>query len=119
LLRSSDTPNDPKITRLSKVIGSDIYAEAKDSSNPHYLDDIMLLGIASVEELESSVYYLDNMRTARWTYSPSSSTPRVIIKDKPFALTSGKSAIDRLSREPSNLGFTIFGMDAIRLDDKI
>jgi hypothetical protein len=119
LLGSSDTPNDPKITRLSKVIGSDIYAEAKDSSNPHYLDDIMLLGTASVEELESGVYYLDDMRTARWTYSPSSSAPRVVIKDKPFALTSGKSATDGLSREPSNLGFTIFGMDAIGLDDKI
>ncbi|KAJ5159362.1 uncharacterized protein N7482_006366 [Penicillium canariense] len=119
LLGSSDTPNDPKITRLSKVIGSHIYAEAKDSSNPHYLDDIMLLGKASVEKLESGVYYLDDMRTARWTYSPRSTAERVVIKDKPFALTSGESATDGLSREPSNLGFTIFGMDAIGLDDKI
>lgn len=119
LLGSSDTPNDSKSTRLSKVIGSHICAEAKDSSNPHYLDDIMLLGTASVEKLESGLYYLDDMRTARWTYSPRSTAERVVVKDKPFALTSGESATDGLSREPSNLGFTIFGMDAIGLDDKI
>ncbi|OKO96879.1 hypothetical protein PENSUB_10433 [Penicillium subrubescens] len=79
----------------------------------------MLLGTTSVEKLESGVYYLDDMRTARWTYSPRSSAGRVVIKDKPFALTSGQSATDGLRREPSNLGFTIFGMDAIGLDDKI
>ena len=119
LIGSSDGPNDSKVTRLSEVVRSQIYAEAKDSSNPHYLDDIMLLGTARVEKLESSVYYLDDMRTARWTYSPRSTAERVVIKDKPFALTTGERGTDGIPREPSNLGFTIFGMDAIGLDDKI
>ncbi|KAJ5542853.1 hypothetical protein N7535_005276 [Penicillium sp. DV-2018c] len=119
LVGSSDTPNDLKVTRLSKVIRPHIYAEAKDSPNPHYLTDIMLLGPANVQELDSDVHSLRGMPTAKLTYSPRSSAMRMVIKDKPFALASGQSATDGLSREPSYLGFTIFGMDVIGLDDKI
>ncbi|KAJ5962012.1 hypothetical protein N7501_006953 [Penicillium viridicatum] len=119
LTRSSNGPDDSKVTRLSEVIRSQIYAEAKDSPNPHYLHDINLLGAARVEKLEADMYYMDDMRTARWMYSPRSTAQRVVIKNKPFALTTGERGSDGIPREPSNLGFTIFGMDAIGLGNKI
>jgi hypothetical protein len=52
-------------------------------------------------------------------YSPRSTAQRVVIKNKPFALTTGERGSDGIPREPSNLGFTIFGMDAIGLGNKI
>jgi hypothetical protein len=119
LIGASDGPNDSKVARLSEVVESQIYAEAKDSSNPHYLNDINSLGIAKVEKLEADTYYLDDMRTARWMYSPRSTAPRVVIKNKPFALTTAERGSDGIPNEPSNLGFTIFGMDAIGLGNKI
>ena len=119
LTGSSNGPDDSKVTRLSEVIRSQIYAEAKDSPNPHYLRDINLLGAAMVEKLEADMYYMDDMRTARWMYSPRSTAQRVVIKNKPFALTTGERGSDGIPREPSNLGFTIFGMDAIGLGNKI
>ncbi|KAJ5551689.1 hypothetical protein N7535_000367 [Penicillium sp. DV-2018c] len=118
LIGSSDGSDDFKVTRLSKVVDSQMYVEAKDSSNPHYLDDINLLGSARVEELQADIYYLDDMRTARWMYSPRSTALRVVNRDKPFRLTSGERGSDGIPDEPSNLGFTIFGMDAIGLDSK-
>ncbi|KAJ5130651.1 uncharacterized protein N7515_006690 [Penicillium bovifimosum] len=118
LIGSSDGPNDSKTTRLSKVVSSRIYAEAKDSSNPHYLNDINSLGTARVEKLEAGMYYLDDMHTARWMYTPRSTAQRFVIKDKPFVLTSGERGSDGIPDEPGNLGFTIFGMDAIGLDNK-
>ncbi|CAI7588088.1 unnamed protein product [Penicillium viridicatum] len=119
LTGSSNGPDDSKVTRLSEVIRSQIYAEAKDSPNPHYLHDINLLGAARVEKLEADMYYMDDMRTARWMYSPRSTAQRVVIKSKPFALTTGERGSDGIPREPCNLGFTIFGMDAIGLGNKI
>lgn len=119
LLGSSNAPDDFKITGLSKFIRTHIYAEAKNSSNPHYLNDIKLLGTAKVEELESNIYYLDDMHTAKEMYSPGSNAERFVIKDKPFTLTTGETSAEGISREPSHLGFTIFGMDAIGLTDKI
>ncbi|KAJ5120600.1 uncharacterized protein N7515_009988 [Penicillium bovifimosum] len=116
LTGSSDGPNDSKATRLSKVVRSRIYAEAKDSSNPHYLNDINLLGTARLEELKASMYYLDGLFTARRMYSPCSTAERVVINDKPFALTSAERGSDAIPDEPSDLGFTIFGMDAIGMD---
>lgn len=64
--------NNPRLTRLSQVIKAHIFAEAKDSSNPHYLEDIKLLGAAKVEELESDTYYLEDMHTAKRLYFPRS-----------------------------------------------
>ncbi|KAJ5803622.1 uncharacterized protein N7503_006072 [Penicillium pulvis] len=118
LIGSPNGPNDSKITRISEVVRSQIYAEAKGSSNPHYLDDINSLGTARVEKLEADMYYLDDMRTARWMYSPRSTAQRVVIKIKPFALTTGERGSDGIPREPSNLGLTISGMDAVGLDNK-
>lgn len=118
LLGSSDASDDSKITRLSQI-WSDIYAEAKDSSNPHYLDDIKLLGPARVEKLASGMYYLDNMFTAREMYTPRLTAERIVIKDKPFTVTSNERGPYGIPREPSNLGFTVFGMEAIGLGDKI
>ncbi|KAJ5145720.1 uncharacterized protein N7515_000284 [Penicillium bovifimosum] len=118
LIGSSDGPNDSKAARLSKVVRSNIYAEARDSSNPHYLNDINSLGTAKVEELEADMCYLDDMCTARWMYSPRSTAERVVIKDKPFTVTVGESGSDGIPRGPGDLGFTIFGMDAVGLDNK-
>ncbi|KAJ6151646.1 hypothetical protein N7470_007243 [Penicillium chermesinum] len=93
--------------------------DKEDSRSPHYLDDIMLLGTAVVEKLDSDMYYLDDMRTAKEIYLPRLTAERVVIKAKPFGLTTSDSGKDGIPRGPSNLGFTIFGMDATCLDNKI
>ena len=112
-------PSNLKLTRLSAVVKSHIYAEAKDSSNPHYLEDIKLLGATKLEKLDSDCYYLQDMRTAKRMYSPRSTVgDREISKDRPFVLTTSEVGRDSVPEHPRDLGFIIFGMDAIGLENK-
>lgn len=63
--------------------------------------------------------YLNDMYTARERHASRLNAARLLIKNKPFTLTTEETGVDVTLAEPINLGFKIFGMDAIGLNDKI
>ncbi|KAJ5792904.1 uncharacterized protein N7503_008882 [Penicillium pulvis] len=52
-------------SHVYELIKARIFAEFKDSSNLHYLEDIGFLGPAKTEELQCDTYYSEDMHFAK------------------------------------------------------
>lgn len=119
---SSDEPNSSNQNPIhndsiweSQVIKVQFYSEFKDSSNLHYLEDLKYLGPAKTKELECDTYYSKDMHSAKCCILRA----RLPIELYSRMRTSRGRGFDGISRQPSEMGFTFFGMNAFGLDNKV